>query len=416
MPLILSEKEGPMSVRKMTFFVAICMLCIGMMVGCSKTAEETTVEETTVEEATPKETYKVGAVFSVTGRASFLGDPEKKTAEMVADAINKAGGINGHKLELIVYDDEGDATKANLAVKKLITQDKVLAVIGPSTSGNSMAVVPLAEEHKIPLISCAASYKIVTDEETGKQREWVFKVPQSDSMAVEAIYTHLNKRGLKKVAIMSVTTGFGASGRGELIRLAPKFGIAIVADEKYGPQDNDMTAQLTKIKGMDVEAIINWTIGPTQVVILRNWKDLGMTNITFYQSHGFGSRKNIELAAGAAEGVFAPLGACNTPEVLPADHPQKEVTMTYNKNYMAAYNEPVSSFGGHAWDALNLVVDALKAVGGDKAAIRDYLEQKKDFAGQHGVFSFSKDDHNGLAWQDAFNMIVVKDGDWAVAD
>lgn len=410
-----------MTVRRMTTIAAAFMFCIVLTIGCSKSAEESAVEEKTakesaVKEDVVKESYKVGAVFSVTGGASFLGDPEKKTAQMVADAINKAGGINGHKLELIIYDDEGNSTKTNLAVKKLITQDKVLAVIGPSTSGNSMAVVPLAAEHKIPLISAAASFKIVTDEKTGKQREWVFKVPQSDSMAVEAIYTHLKKRGLNKVAIMSATSGFGASGRGELIRIAPDYGMDVVADEKYGPKDTDMTTQLTKIKGTDAQAIINWTVGPTQVVVLRNWKDLGMDDITFYQSHGFGSRQNIELAAGAAEGVFAPLGACNTPQALPADHPQKAVTMAYNANYTATYKEPVSSFGGHAWDALYLVIEALKAVGGDKAAIRDYLENKKGFVGQHGVFSFSPDDHNGLIWQDAFNMIVVKDGDWAIAD
>ena len=405
-----------MTVRRMMIVTAVFMFCIGLTIGCGKKAEESAVEEKTAKESTVKESYKVGAVFSVTGGASFLGDPEKKTAQMVADAINEAGGINGHKLELIVYDDEGDSTKANLAVKKLITQDDVIAVIGPSTSGNSMAVVPLAAEHKTPLISAAASFKIVTDEETGKQREWVFKVPQSDSMAVEAIYTHLKKRGLDKVAIMSATSGFGASGRGELIRIAPDYGMNIVADEKYGPKDTDMTTQLTKIKGTDAQAIINWTVGPAQVVVLRNWKDLGMDSITFYQSHGFGSRQNIELAAGAAEGVFAPLGACNTPEALPDDHPQKAVTMAYNANYMATYNEPVSSFGGHAWDALYLVADALKAVGADKAAIRDYLENRKGFVGQHGVFNFSPEDHNGLALQDAFNMIVVKDGDWAIAD
>lgn len=390
-----------MSFRRVTIFAIFCMFCIGLLVSPINAAEKT---------------YKVGAVFSVTGRASFLGDPEKKTILMVAEAINKAGGINGHKLEIVVYDDEGDATKCALAVKKLITRDKVIAVIGPSTSGNSMAVVPLAGKHRIPLISCAASYKIVTDEKTGKQRKWVFKVPQSDSMAVEAIYSRLKELDVKKIAIMSVTTGFGASGRGELIRLAPKYGITIAADEKYGPRDNDMTAQLTKIKGIVPQAIINWTIGPTQVVVLRNWKDLGMTSIAFYQSHGFGSRKNIELAAGAAEGVFAPLGACNTPEALSSDHPQKKVTMAYNKNYTAKYKEPVSSFGGHAWDALNLVVEALRAVGDNKVAIRAYLENKKNFVGQHGVFNFSPDDHNGLVWQDAFNMIVVKNGDWALAD
>jgi branched-chain amino acid transport system substrate-binding protein len=277
-----------------------------------------------VMEASAAEAYKVGAVFSVTGRASFLGDPEKKTAVMIQEEINKKGGINGHPLELIVYDDEGDSTKCALAVRKLITRDKVCAIIGPSLSGLSMAVLPEAEKHKIPIVSCGASYKIVTkNPDTGEQWKWVFKTPQSDSMAAEAIFTHMKEHGISKIAIMSVTTGFGASGRGELLRLAPNYGMTIVADEKYGPKDTDMTAQLVSIKGKAPQAIVNWSIGPTQVVMVRNWKDMGMAkNTTLYQSHGFGSRKNLELAAGAAEGVYCPLGACNIAEILPSNHPQ----------------------------------------------------------------------------------------------
>ncbi|MBW2259019.1 MAG: ABC transporter substrate-binding protein [Deltaproteobacteria bacterium] len=368
-----------------------------------------------VAEIYAQEAYKVGAVFSVTGRASFLGDPEKKTAMMLAEQINAAGGIGGHPLELIVYDDEGDPTKCALSVRKLITQDKVCAIIGPSLSGFSLAVLPEAEKHKIPLVSCAASYKIVHNEKTGKPYKWVFKVPQSDSMAVEAIYDHMKKRGIKKIAIMTGTTGFGKSGRGELTRLAPKYGITIVADETYGPKDTSLAAQLTKIKGLAPQAIVNWSIGPTQVIALRNCQELGMTNVTFYQSHGFGSKKNIDLAVGAAEGVFTPLGACNYAEILPNDHPQKAVTMEYRRAYTMKYFEPVSSFGGHAWDALSLVVQALKAVGCDHAKIRDHIENTKDFVGQHGVFSFSPKNHNGLT-KKAFQMIVVKNGAWAFAD
>ena len=390
-----------MTLKRISIFTTICLFCLGLMVSPAMAF---------------KGTYKVGAVFSVTGRTSFLGDPEKKTAEMIAEQINKAGGINGHKLELIVYDTEGDATKCNLAVKKLITQDKVCAVIGPSLSGTSLAVVPLVEKDMTPLISCAASYKIVHDDKTGKPYKWVFKTPQTDTMAVEAIYTRLQKTGINKIAIMSVTSGFGASGREELIRLAPEFKINIVADEKYGPKDTDMTAQLTKVKGTSPQAIVNWSVGPTQVTVLRNYRDLGMTSIPFYQSHGFGSRKNIELAAGAAEGVYCPLGSCNIAGLLPANHPQKAVTTKYMEDYMAKYNEPLSSFGGHAWDALNMVVKALETVGCDKAKIQDYLENHiKGFVGQHGIFNYSADDHNGLT-KDAFNMVVVKDGDWALAD
>lgn len=358
-----------------------------------------------------KEPYKVGAVFSVTGRTSFLGEPEKKTAVMIAEAINKVGGINGHPLELVIYDDESDETKAVLAVKRLLKKDKVPVIIGPSLSGNTLAVVKVMNDAKVPLVSCAASNKIVTPV---VDRHWIFKVPQSDTHAVEKIYDYLLKNGINKIAIMSVSTGFGASGREELLRLAPQVGIEILADERYGPKDTDITAQLTRIRGTDAQAIVNWSVGPTQVLAVKNWHDLGMTNIPFYQSHGFGSRKNIKLAAGAAEGVLCPLGRVNIPNLVPADNPQKKIIEIYNKAYQEKYNEPLSSFGGHGWDALNLVIDALKAVGPDSAKIRDYIETRTNFIGQHGVFNFSPTDHNGLT-KEAFEMVVVKDGDWALA-
>lgn len=358
-----------------------------------------------------KEPYKVGAVFSVTGRTSFLGEPEKKTAVMIAEAINKVGGINGHPLELVIYDDESDETKAVLAVKRLLKKDKVPVIIGPSLSGNTLAVVKVMNDAKVPLVSCAASNKIVTPV---VDRHWIFKVPQSDTHAVEKIYDYLLKNGINKIAIMSVSTGFGASGREELLRLAPQVGIEILADERYGPKDTDITAQLTRIRGTDAQAIVNWSVGPTQVLAVKNWHDLGMTNIPLYQSHGFGSRKNIKLAAGAAEGVLCPLGRVNIPDLVPADHPQKKIIEIYNKAYQEKYSEPLSSFGGHGWDALNLVIDALKAVGPDSAKIRDYIETRTNFIGQHGVFNFSPTDHNGLT-KEAFEMVVVKDGDWALA-
>jgi branched-chain amino acid transport system substrate-binding protein len=213
---------------------------------------------------------------------------------------------------------------------------------------------------------------------------------------------------------MSVSTGFGASGREELLRLAPIRGIKILADERYGPKDTDVTAQLTRIRGTEAQAIVNWSVGPTQVLAVKNWRDLGMVSMPFYQSHGFGSRKNIELAAGAAETVLCPLGRVNIPDLVPANNPQKKVIMEYNAAYQAKYNEPLSSFGGHGWDALHLVIDALKSVGPDSAKIRDYIENRKNFVGQHGVFNFSPTDHNGLT-KDAFEMVIVQDGDWALA-
>ncbi|MGQ9483593.1 MAG: ABC transporter substrate-binding protein [Desulfosoma sp.] len=358
-----------------------------------------------------KEPFKVGAVFAITGTASFLGEPEKKTAEMIRDEINSQGGINGHPLELIIYDDESDATKSTLAVKKLIKTDQVPVIIGPTQSDASLAVAPIAEEARVPLISCAASYKIV---EPVAERRWVFKVAGSDKHVVGKMYDYMKAKGITKIGIMTASTGFGASGREELLRLAPEYGITVLADERYGPKDTDLTAQLTKMREAKVEAIVNWSVGPTQVLAVKGWRDLRMENIPLFQSHGFGSRKNLELAGNAAEGVLLPLARVNVGPLLADTHPQKKVIMGYTEAYEKKYNEPVSSFGGHAWDALHLAVAALKAVGPDPAKIRDVLENTKGFVGQHGVFNFSPQDHNGLS-KDDLEMVVVKNGDWALA-
>lgn len=393
-----------MNKRKNSLVIALWVgifmfLSAALTLSCAKKAEV-------------KEPYKIGAIFSVTGRASFLGEPEKKTAEMIAERINAAGGIDGHPLELIVYDDEGDATKCNVAMKKLINQDNVAVVIGPSTSGTSLAIVSVAESAKIPMISCAASKKIVMPVE---KRHWVFKVAGSDIHVSQRILAHMKGKGITKVAIMTGTTGFGASGREELLAFAPQFGISIVADERYGPKDTDLTAQLTKIRGTGAQAIVNWSIGPTQILAVKNWRALGMDNLPLYQSHGFGSHKNIELCGKDAEGVLCPLARVNIGRLLPDSHVQKEVVMKYTDAYEKKYKEPISSFGGHAWDSINIAVKALETVGPDRAKIRDFIEQLTGFVGQHGVFNFSATDHNGLS-KDDLEMVVVKNGDWALAD
>jgi branched-chain amino acid transport system substrate-binding protein len=367
-------------------------------------------------QAAAEESYKVGALFSLSGRGAILGEPEKKTVQLIQEQINSEGGINGHPLEVVIYDDESDEGVCVAAFRKMAEQDGVAAVIGPSLSGPSLAVVPLAEEFKLPLIACAASYKIVTaNRETGEQYKWVFKTAQSDSLAVSAIYAHMKRRGIRRIAILTEETGFGLSGREELLRLAPAFEISVVAAETYGPRATSMIPQLTRIKRLDRQAIVNWSIGPTQIVVMHNWRDLGMSVIPLYQSHGFGSPRNLALAGNAGEGVYCPLSACIIAPILPDNHPQKKVTMAYWQDYTKKYNEPVSSFGGHAWDAIHLVIDAFKAVGPQEEPMRDYLEYREGFVGQTGVFNFSPIDHNGLT-REAFTMVVVRDGKWALAE
>jgi branched-chain amino acid transport system substrate-binding protein len=378
--------------------------------------------------AKEKAPYTIGAILSVTGGASFLGEPERKTARMVEEWVNAAGGIQGRPLKVIVEDTKSDEGQAVLAVRKLLEKDKVAAIVGPSTTGESMAVVPIMEKAQTPLISCAAALSIVTPKEEldrllssktlempKKQNKWIFKSPQTDASAVEAIYDHMKKKGISKIAIITVTAGFGDTGRQELKRVALYYGISIVADERYGPKDSDMTAQLTKIKGTDAQAVVNWSIGPPCVIVTKNWKQLDM-KIPLYQSHGFGSKRYLELAGGAAEGVICPLGRVVVAEKIKADHPQKAVVMKYKTEYEKRFKAEVSTFGGHAYDAIYMMVDALKAAGPNKSKIRDYLETKiKNWPGTGGVFNISPEDHTGLK-KDAFEMIVVKDGDWAFAD
>ena len=359
----------------------------------------------------PAESYKVGAIFAITGRASWLGEPERNTAMMIAEKINAAGGINGHLLELIIEDTVGDATKTVNAVNKLIEKDQVLAIIGPSRSGCTMAVVPIVEKAQVPLLSCAAIEAIV---EPVAERQWVFKTPQKDSHAVIRIYEHMQSKGISKIALMTGTTGFGAGGRAQLKKIAGEMGITIVADETYGPADTDMTPQLAKIKNTDAQALVNWSIVPGQSTVLKNMRQLDMT-IAAYQSHGFGNIGYVKLAGAAADGTIFPAGRVLVAETLPEDHPQKKMLVAYKQTYERKFDEPVSTFGGHAYDALWLVIDALKTVGPDKVKIRDYIENTKGFVGTGGIFNFSPQDHNGLT-KDAFEMLTVKDGKFALAE
>jgi branched-chain amino acid transport system substrate-binding protein len=378
------------------------------------------------------EPIKIGFVAAITGPASWLGEPEKNTALMVQDWINAAGGVNGRPIQIIIEDSKSAPDVAVLATKKLVENDQVVVIIGSSTTGESLAMANICEKPPtgpIPMVSMAAASQIVTPAEeytrmttsttsafeTPKvQRPWIFKTPQADTLAVEAIYAFMKQKGITKVGIVTVSDGFGSSGRGELKRLTPKYGITLVADEVYGPKDSDMTAQLTKIKAAGAQAVINWSIGPTQVLVMKNWKALAM-GIPLYQSHGFGSKNNIALAGGAAEGVIAPLGRVVGWEKLSKNHPQYAVVSKYVPEYEKRFKAEVSTFGGHAYDAIYMVVDALKKVGTDKTKIRDYLENNiKKWPGTGGVFNMSPKDHTGLD-HTAFEMITVKNGEWEFA-
>ena len=349
------------------------------------------------------EDLKIGALLSVTGPAAFLGAPEARTLEMLAEQVNARGGVAGHKVKLIVKDTGASPEKAVSFARQLIDEEKVFAILGPSTSGETMAVKGIAEEAKTLLISLAAAEVIVNP-----VASHVFKTAQKDSHAATLIFQDMKRRGITRIAVFSSNTGFGKAGKEQIAKLAPEYGIQIILDEVYDKAATDLSAEATKLKGSNAQAVLNWSIEPAQSILVKNIRQIGLT-IPIYQSHGFGNLAYAKAAGSAAEGVIFPLGRLAVADALPAGDPQKPVLLAYRDAYQKRYGEDVSGFGGYAWDAFQLLAAAVEKAGLDRAKVRTALESTQGFVGQSGVFRFSATDHNGLG-MDSFEMLTVKDG------
>jgi branched-chain amino acid transport system substrate-binding protein len=328
---------------------------------------------------------------------------------MYVEEINAKGGVNGQKLQLTVYDDGGDANNARTFATRLTEEDKVVAVVGGSTTGSTLAMIPVFEDARIPFISLAGAIQIVEP-----VRKWVFKTPHTDKMACEKIFADLKQRGLSTIALISGTDAFGKSMRDQCVVAAPKAGITIAHEESYGPRDSDMTPQLTNIKGKaGVQAVVNPGFGQGPAIVTRNYRQLGIT-LPLYQSHGVASKQFIELAGAAAEGVRLPAAALLVADKLADNDVQKPVVVNYTKTYKQKTGQDVSTFGGHAYDGLMLLVSAVqRAKSADPVKVRDEIEKTKGYVGTGGIVNMSPTDHMGLDLS-AFRMLEIKNGDWAL--
>ncbi len=354
-------------------------------------------------QAAMADTIKIGAILALTG-PSFLGVPEANTLQMLTDEVNAKGGIKGNKIELIIKDSAGDPEKAISFAKQLIEEEKVFAIIGPSTSGETMKIKKIAEESQTLMLSCAAAEVIVNP-----VGQWVFKTPQMDSDAVKKIYMEMQKMKIAKIAVVASNDGFGKAGKEQLQQIAPAFGIEILAEEVYDKAATDLSAVVAKLMAnKDIQAVVNWSIVPAQSIIIKNIRQAGW-NVPIFQSHGFGNIKFVQAAGEAAEGVIFPAGRLLVADVLPDDHPQKAVLTKYKKDYEEKFKEDVSTFGGHAYDAFVILTKAIEQGGTDKVKVRQAVENMQGCVGTAGVFNFSPTDHTGLTL-DAFDMMTVKDG------
>jgi branched-chain amino acid transport system substrate-binding protein len=348
--------------------------------------------------------YKIGGLFAVTGPASPLGTPERDTALLLEKQINAAGGIKGHPVKIIIYDTKSTETDTVLAAKNLISQG-VVAIVGPSQTGESLALLDTASRAGVPVVSCAAGVKIVQP-----VNKWVFKTAQSDVHAVARLVDYMKKKGINRIAILSVSNAFGDSGKQQLKIQCAAAKIKVLSEESFGDKDTDMTSQITRIRGRKPQAVVCWGTNPGPAIVARNMKQLGL-KIPLLMSHGIANRKFIELAGDAANGVVFPAGRLIVVNDIPASDPQKKALLTYATAFKKQFNREPDTFGGHSWDAIQLVREALTAVGPDKAKIRSFIENKKQYVGIGGVFGFTPQDHNGLG-KNAFVLVTIQNGKW----
>ena len=362
------------------------------------------------------DTIKLGAFFDLSGRAAFIGTPTKLVAEMVVERINAEGGINGQMLELIVADTEGNPAKAASIAKKFIHKDNVVAIIGPTLTDAAMNVKKVVDDGATPTFMTVGGDPVIMGGKFGSYH-WVFKSPQRSSTAVERLFIYLKEKGLTKVALLSAADGFGKDGASWMDELAPKFGIEIIARESFGTRDTDMTAQLTKVKNSNPQAILAWTIGPAGSIIAKNKAQLGI-DLPLFQCHGLPDPKYIELAGTASEGDRMPATKLMVADELPDSDPQKVVIQEFIKLYHEkGYDKqfPINTHSGYAWDAIMMVADAIRKVGTDKGAIRDALEGTTNYVGISGVYNITPEDHNGLG-VDSMVVVQVQDGTFTMAE
>lgn len=361
------------------------------------------------------DTIKLGAFFDLSGRAAFIGTPTKLVAEMVVDKINAEGGINGKQLELVIADTEANPSKGASIAKKFIYKDEVVAIIGPTLTDVGMNIKKVADKGQTPTFMTVGGDPVIMGGKFGPVK-WVFKSPQRSSIAVKRMFMYLKEKGLTKVALLSAADGFGKDGARWMKKLAPEYGIELIAQESFGTRDTDMTAQLTKVKNSNPQAILVWTIGPAGSIIAKNKAQLGI-DIPLFQCHGLPDPKYIELAGKASEGDRMPSTKLMVANELPEGDPQKPVIQEFIKLYKErGYDKqfPINTHSGYAWDAIMIVANAIKKVGTDAEALRNEIEGTKNYVGISGTYNITPEDHNGLD-VDSMVMVQVKDGAFVMA-
>jgi branched-chain amino acid transport system substrate-binding protein len=354
------------------------------------------------------EPYKIGFSGPLSGPAAFMGDVNRKTAVMLAEQMNAAGGINGHPIELITYDSENKPDVALQVFNRLIKRDRVLAIVGPVTSVEAMGVLSLVEQEKVPTIMLPTTKVIVEP-----IRKYAFKVAISEADAVNKSLDYLKEQGKTRIAMVTSQDSYGEAAREVIENMAPAKGIQIILKEKVGMDDKDMTPVVFKIKNSGAQALYEWTHVKPSIILTRNIKQIGL-DIPVLHSVGYVNESNIEtIGAAAIEGHYGGTYKFMDVEALPDSDPQKAVLLKYQRDFVAKYKERPTQFGVNAHDAMYILAAALKKAGPNRDKIRDEIENTKNYVGAGGIFDYSPTRHTPNA-EKVMIMYRVVNGKWTI--
>ena len=381
-------------------------LSMGLVVGLAATLAACSETKSTGS-ATGGE-IKMGVVLDITGAGASLGGPERQAIEMLAEQVNKAGGVNGRQIKLFIEDNQSTEDGAAKAASKLLNTEKVDILLGASRTGPSLAMRPLAEKAETPMISLAANVKIVDGS------KWVFKTAQNDRVVLEKMSEDMKAKGITKVAIARDASGFGEGIPEMLADIGKSAGIEVVKVEKFAPDATDFTSQMTNLRAASPQAVLIWGIPPAAGLAQKAYAQLVGTNIPVYQSHGIGNQAFLDTAGDSANGLLAPLGRMLVADQLKADDPQKPIVTKFIADFKAKYNAGPSTFAGHAYDGYMIAIEAIKKAGTDANKLRDAIEATTKWPGVSGVFSMTATDHSGLT-KDALVLVTVDNKAWKVA-
>ncbi len=362
-------------------------------------------------EAATGEPYRIGAVLSLSGTLAGLGEPERNTILMEVERINEAGGVNGRPIEVLIEDDASDAETAVAVTSRLIERENVVALIGATGTGGTMAMRQEVDRAGLVQVSVAGGTVITAD-----FHPYVFQTPWSNSIVVPFTLAYLQDQGISRIALIADSGGFAKDGVDVMKDHLGDFDVEIVAEESFNPGDADMTSQLTKIRATDAEAVVLWNAGAEAATVAKNMAALNF-DIPLFGSHGNARVEFIEGAGDAAEGFRFAAGKVLVPEAYGEGTPEYEVATDFIERYTERFGKAPDTFAGHAYDALYLIVEAMQRLPEEftSADLRDEIEATSGFVGIGGTFTFSPTDHNGMT-EDNLVMYDIRDGEWILAE